>query len=213
MKNYTIQRNHMLQQQLIARGINDQNIIQVMGEVPRELFVPPSIRELAYKDCPLPLEHNQTISQPFIVGLMLQAARLQPDSRVLEIGTGSGYQTALLAKLCKEVYSIERIEALATKAAYTLYQLGYDNLHLRIGDGYQGWTEAAPFDTILVTAAPPTIPQTLVSQLQVEGTLIIPIGEADQILYRITRKIDRMLQEKIITVQFVPMLQGRTQDE
>ena len=198
-------RMSMVERQLIARDITDPSVIEAMQRVLRHRFVPEDIRARAYDDRPLPIGYRQTISQPYIVAYMTQALRLAPGARVLEIGTGSGYQTAVLAELAGTVYSIEIVPPLAARAAATLAELGYDNLRLREGDGYAGWPEAAPFDAIMVTAAPDHVPQPLVDQLAVGGRMIIPVGDRRQTLTVLTRTDDGVTEEAVLPVLFVPM--------
>jgi protein-L-isoaspartate(D-aspartate) O-methyltransferase len=185
-----------------------------MATVPRHAFVPTSMRPLAYLDSPLPIGHEQTISQPYIVAAMTEQAAIDERSRVLEIGTGSGYATAILAEIAAEVYSIEIVPTLARQAETVLRELGHDRahwrVHLRVGDGYQGWPEAAPFDAILVAAAPPAIPQPLVDQLAVGGKLIIPVGSGIQELRVLTKTPTGVASERLFEVRFVPMT-GRAQ--
>ena len=158
-------RHQMVEQQLAGRGITDERVLQVMREVPRHQFVPEDLWDMAYRDTPLPIGYSQTISQPYIVAYMTQMLHLTPDDRVLEVGTGSGYQVAILSRLAERVYTIERVEGLATRAEKVVKELGYDNVTFRIGDGGYGWPEVAPFDAIIVTAAAPEVPQPLVDQL------------------------------------------------
>ena len=176
-----------------------------MAKVPRHALVPKAHQALAYRDHPLPIGDGQTISQPYIVAFMTQAADLQAGERVLEIGTGSGYQAAVLAEMGVEVYSIEIVETLGRRAAKDLQALGYENLHLRIGDGYRGWPTAAPFDAIVVTAAPEKVPQPLLDQLAVGGRLVIPVGGAQQELQVITRTKEGYRTRSVFAVRFVPM--------
>ncbi|MCH7868153.1 MAG: protein-L-isoaspartate(D-aspartate) O-methyltransferase [Myxococcales bacterium] len=198
-------RRRMVKDQLIARGIVDQNVLAAMGQVPRHEFVSEQLREIAYSDRPLPIEEGQTISQPYIVAIMTELGRLDKNSRVLEIGTGSGYQAAILQFVAGEVYSIEIIEALAQLALKRLPRLGFGEVHLRQGDGYQGWPKAAPFDAILVTAAPPSVPEPLLEQLAVGGRLIVPVGTWDQELVVYTKTPSGIERESIFPVRFVPM--------
>lgn len=198
-------RLEMVEHQIQARGVKDPLVLEAMREVKRHEFVLPGQEREAYDDFPLPIGEGQTISQPYIVGLMTELARLTADSRVLEVGTGSGYQAAVLSVIAKDVYSIEILEGLGTQANDRLARLGYDNVHVRIGDGYKGWPEAAPFDAILVTAAPDHIPQPLVDQLKVGGRLVIPVGDFYQELELITKTETGIKREKIIPVRFVPM--------
>jgi protein-L-isoaspartate(D-aspartate) O-methyltransferase len=193
--------------QLAARGIADRDVLRAIGRVPRHELVPEVERPFAYEDRPLPIGHDQTISQPYIVALMTEAANVRAGARVLEVGTGSGYQAAVLAELGAEVYSIEIVEPLAAHTAGVLRELGYDQIRLRIGDGYRGWPEAAPFAAIVVTAAPPAIPAPLVDQLAVGGRLVIPVGEVDAVqeLRVITKTPDGTTTETLAPVRFVPM--------
>lgn len=202
------QRQHMVEHQLVRRGIDDARVLDAMRKVPRHRFVPDELADQAYLDQPLPIGHEQTISQPYIVALMSQLARPQPGDRVLEIGTGSGYQAAVLAELAVEVYSIEIVTPLATRAALLLRRLGYANLAVRSGDGYAGWPEHAPFDAIVVTAAPERVPAPLLEQLRPGGRLVIPVGpiHAAQDLRVIEKRADGSLHERVVTpVRFVPL--------
>ncbi|MDF3048050.1 MAG: protein-L-isoaspartate O-methyltransferase [Candidatus Midichloriaceae bacterium] len=195
--------------QLMLRGIRDMNVIKAMSDVPREKFMPMGAEDYAYNDAPFPIGHGQTISQPYIVASMTEAARVFKDSKVLEIGTGSGYQAAILATLCKEVYTIEVIESLAEGAKKVFKELGYNNIHVRVGDGYEGWPEEAPFDAIVVTAAPQEVPTTLLDQLKIGGRLVAPIGDVVQILMRFTKeRDDRIASEELMGVNFVPMVKS-----
>jgi protein-L-isoaspartate(D-aspartate) O-methyltransferase len=203
-------RLRMVEEQLVPRGISDERVLRAMATVPRHAFVPASMRPLAYLDSPLPIGQEQTISQPYIVAAMTEQAGIDERSRVLELGTGSGYATAILAEIAAEVYSIEIVPTLARQAETVLRELGYDHVHLRVGDGYQGWPEAAPFDAILVAAAPPAIPQPLVDQLAVGGKLIIPVGSNTQELRVLTRTPTGVVSERLFEVRFVPMT-GRAQ--
>ena len=195
----------MVEQQLLARDITDPRVVRAMGRVPRDRFVPPEQRQWAYEDRPLPIGFRQTISQPYIVAYMTQALRLTSNAKVLEVGTGSGYQAAVLAEMAAAVYSIEIVTQLAERARDTLAQLGYTNVQVRHGDGYAGWPEQAPFDAIMVTAAPDHVPQPLVDQLAIGGRLIIPVGENRQTLTILTRTEDGVEQDTTIPVLFVPM--------
>lgn len=174
---FAIPRERMLAEQLVRRGIRDARVLQAIGKVPRHLFVDEALAGRAYGDYPLPIGERQTISQPYMVALMTEALELVGHERVLEIGTGSGYQTAILAELCSKVFTIERIKGLADRAVRTLDTLGNYNVLVRVGDGSLGWREEAPFDAILVTAAAPTVPEALVEQLAPKGRLVIPVGD------------------------------------
>ena len=203
---WTEQRNQMVQKQLQARDINQDEVLEAMQSVERHKFVPEEHRHAAYQDQALPIGYDQTISQPYIVALMTQLADVQEQDRVLEIGTGSGYQAAVLGELTKEVYTIEIIEELARAAEDILQELGYDHIQVRAGDGFAGWPEQAPFDSIIVTCAPPEIPQPLLEQLAPTGRLIIPVGEAWQELKMVHKKKDGTLEEETVaSVRFVPM--------
>ncbi len=196
----------MVETQIVARGVRDQRVLAAMREVPRHLFVDPSESVRAYEDHPLPIGGNQTISQPYIVALMTELAEIGPQDKVLEIGTGSGYQSAVLSKLAKEVYSIEIVPELARQSAERLKKLGYVNVTVREGDGYRGWPEHAPFDAVIVTAAPDRIPQPLLDQLAPDGRMVIPVGSFFQELKVLSKDKDGKISEKdIIPVRFVPM--------
>ncbi|SRR5579875_129170 len=200
-------RERMIVEQLEQRGIRDPRVLAAMRAVPRHLFVPPELAEHAYEDTPLPIGFSQTISQPYMVALMLEVAAPQPYERVLEVGTGSGYQTAVLAQLAAEVYSIEYIEELHERAKRTLAELGIKNCWLRVGDGSEGWPEAAPFDVIVVTAAMPGVPRPLIEQLTPTGRLVAPIGvEELQTLVRIQRVNGRLQEECFGECRFVKMV-------
>ncbi len=204
-------RERMVEQQIRGRGVRDERVLNAMLSVPRHLFVPDAYQSQAYEDYPLSIGHSQTISQPYIVAYMTEMLKLSGDEKVLEIGTGSGYQAAVLAEITSEVYSIEIVEPLCKHAAALLSELGYENCHVRCGDGYAGWPEEAPFDAIMVTAAPPKVPQTLVEQLAPGGRMIIPVGSYYQQLKLITKDAKgRISEKKLLPVRFVPMTgQGR----
>ncbi|HEX5059176.1 MAG TPA: protein-L-isoaspartate(D-aspartate) O-methyltransferase [Kofleriaceae bacterium] len=204
---YVAERNKMVDETIVSRGVKDDRVIAAMRKVKRHELLPPSLRPRAYEDNPLPIGFEQTISQPYIVATMSEAAQLTPGEKVLEIGTGSGYQAAVLAELGADVYSIEIVEPLATRTHELLKRMGYfDKMHLRIGDGFRGWPEAAPFDAIIVTAAPEKIPQPLIDQLAVGGRLVIPVGkDGDQDLRVVTRSKDGTTSETLFPVRFVPM--------
>lgn len=200
-----VARKQMVEQQLAGRDIKSPRVLDAMRKVPRHEFVPESMRLGAYADTPLPIGYNQTISQPYIVAYMTEALDLQPTHRVLEIGTGSGYQAAVLGELAREVYTIEIVEPLAASARETLARLGYTNVHVRTGNGYLGWPEEAPFDRVIVTAAPDAVPPALVEQLKVGGLMAIPVGVGDQEL-RILRRTENGLETlRTLPVRFVPM--------
>ena len=204
---FATDRNKMVEQQLRPRGIHDQRVLDAMTKVPREEFIPEGIRAQAYADNALPIGHDQTISQPFIVAYMTEQLRLQPSDRVLEIGTGSGYQAAILAELAKDVYTIEIVEPLAKDASARLARLGYNNAHVKTGDGFQGWPEVAPFDAIIVTCAPDKVPPPLTQQLKDGGRMIVPVGSGiDQQLYLLEKKNGELAQTAILPVRFVPMM-------
>jgi protein-L-isoaspartate(D-aspartate) O-methyltransferase len=198
-------RDRMVATQLAARGIADGRVLAAMRTVPRHEFVPSELASKAYDDTPLPIGHEQTISQPYIVALMTELAAIRPDAKVLEVGTGSGYQAAVLAEVAKDVYSIEIVEPLARRAAATLRRLGYARVHLRTGDGYRGWPDAAPFDAVIVTAAPGRVPAPLLEQLAPGGRLVIPVGTSDQMLEVHRRTSDGIVIERKVPVRFVPM--------
>jgi protein-L-isoaspartate(D-aspartate) O-methyltransferase len=200
-------RQQMVERQLAQRGITDERVLQVMREVPRHRFVPEDLWDMAYRDTPLPIGHGQTISQPYIVAYMTQMLHLDADDQVLEVGTGSGYQVAILSRLAKQVYTIERVEELARRAEQILQELGYDNVLVRVGDGGYGWPEAAPFDAIIVTAAAPEVPPPLIVQLAEGAPLVAPIGPAGyQELVRLYRRGDRTQIERLAPVAFVPLV-------
>jgi protein-L-isoaspartate(D-aspartate) O-methyltransferase len=206
VSDFAAQRQQMVQRQLMTRGINDARILAVMAKVPREEFVAPESRAASYEDGPLPIGNGQTISQPYIVAFMTEQLRPKPNDRVLEVGTGSGYQAAILAELVSEVYSVEIVEPLAKNAQATLQRLGYKNVHLKIGDGYKGWPEQGPFDAIIVTCAPEKVPQPLVDQLKDDGRMVIPVGDRfAQELYLLEKKNGQLKQSATLPVRFVPM--------
>ncbi|MBW2645518.1 MAG: protein-L-isoaspartate(D-aspartate) O-methyltransferase [Deltaproteobacteria bacterium] len=210
MSRYSKQRTRMINNHLMARGITDERVLKTMATVPRHLFVDEGIRDQAYSDNPLPIGSRQTISQPYIVGLMTEALELKGTEKVLEIGTGCGYQTAILAELAERVFSIERIASLAFKAQRTLDSLHYYNILIRAGDGTYGWSEESPFDAIIATAGAPKIPETLKEQLAVGGRLVIPVGsQSSQTLLKITRlseKTDDVEIEDLCGCRFVDLI-------
>jgi protein-L-isoaspartate(D-aspartate) O-methyltransferase len=196
----------MVNSQLAARGIKDLNILYAMKKVPRHLFVPKDLQNNAYGDEPLPIGEGQTISQPYIVAYMTEVLELRGGERVLEIGTGSGYQTAILAEIAQEVYTVELKEVLSLRAQEIIKKLKYKNVLFRIGDGTYGWDEQAPFDAIMVTAAPDKIPRSLEKQLKIGGKMIIPVGSAFQELIFVTRGKNRLKRKKMLPVRFVPLV-------
>ena len=198
-------RKDMVHSQIAVRGVSDDRVINAMLKVERHKFVPKRLEKLAYGDHPLPIGEQQTISQPYIVALMTEQLELRASDRVLEIGTGSGYQAAVLALLVKEVYTIEIIQSLADSAAGRLRRLGFDNVNVRCGDGFLGWPEAAPFDAIIITCAPTKLPQPLVAQLGEGGRLIVPIGDDFQVLTLYEKKAGELHKTEIAPVMFVPM--------
>jgi protein-L-isoaspartate(D-aspartate) O-methyltransferase len=202
---YAESRARMVHEQLERRGIRDARVLEVMGRVPRHELVPESVRDEAYDDGPLPIGEGQTISQPYIVAAMSEAAALTGSERVLEVGTGSGYQAAVLSALAREVYTIELEPVLAAHARHALERLGCSNVHTRTGDGYRGWPEAAPFDAILVTAAPDHVPPALLEQLKTGGRLVIPVGSADQDLWLYTKSAHGVERRHLMPVRFVPL--------
>ncbi len=206
---YEQQRQRMVEEQLRQRGIHDPAVLAAFAGMPRHFFVPAAQREHAYEDYPLPIGAGQTISQPYVVAYMLQALQLTPAARVLEIGTGSGYQTALLAALVSRVYTIEFFAALALRAQQVFGELGYGNIEWRIGDGNRGWREQAPFDAIIGSAAAPRVPPQLLAQLGTEGRLILPVGRLRQHLVLCRRTAAGIQQAVLLPVRFVPM-QGST---
>lgn len=196
----------MVENQLRGRGIHDERVLEVMGKVPRHLFVPDEMIPYAYDDEPLPIGEGQTISQPYIVAYMTEVLELKGGEVVLEVGTGSGYQTAVLAELTTEVYTIELIDKLSVRAQGVLRNLGYTNIHFKVGDGTFGWPEYAPFDAIMVTAAPPSVPKKLQEQLKLSGRMIIPVGAGFQDLVLITRDKKEFKKKKLLPVRFVPLV-------
>jgi protein-L-isoaspartate(D-aspartate) O-methyltransferase len=195
----------MVREQLEPRGIADARVLAAMAAVPRHELVPEDLRAYAYEDRPLPIGLGQTISQPYIVAAMSEAVQLEGTERVLEVGTGSGYQAAVLAELCREVFTIELEKELADRARADLERLGYRNIHVRHGNGYRGWPEAAPFDAIVVTAAPDRVPPALVDQLALGGRMVIPVGRTFQDLVLVTRTEEGVEQRDLMGVRFVPM--------
>src|SRR6187397_2093632 len=204
---FAAQRQRMVEQQLKPHGIKDKRVLAAMAKVPREEFIPADARPSAYEDGPLPIGYDQTISQPYIVAFMTEQLRPSPSDRVLEIGSGSGYQAAVLAGCVAEVYTIEIVEPLAKSAEATLQRLGYKNVHNKVGDGYKGWPEEAPFDAIIVTCAPENVPQPLADQLKDGGRMVIPVGERfAQQLYLLEKKNGQLKESVTLPVRFVPMV-------
>jgi protein-L-isoaspartate(D-aspartate) O-methyltransferase len=205
---YARQRHMLIRDQLKTQGIRDERVLQAMEKVKRHLFIDKSLRNAAYEDTPLPIGQGQTISQPYIVGYMTQALHLKPTDRVLEIGTGSGYQAAILAELVQEVYTIEIVPELAESAQKRLEDMGYNNIFVREGDGYKGWEEHAPYDAIILTAAPDEVPGALLDQLVIGGRLIAPVGSFFQDLYLYTKTEKGIEKKSLMPVRFVPMVEG-----
>ena len=203
---FATHRQRMVEQQLKPRGIKDDRVLAAMAKVPREEFIPVDARADAYEDGPLPIGYDQTISQPYVVAFMTEQLRPKLSDRVLEIGSGSGYQAAILGELVAEVYTIEIVEPLAKSAEATLQRLGYNNVHIKAGDGYKGWPEEAPFDAIIVTCAPEKVPQPLVDQLKDGGCMVVPVGERfAQQLYLLEKKNGQLKESVTLPVRFVPM--------
>lgn len=204
---YTHQREWMVKTQIEARGVTNALVLQAILMVPRHLFLPLAYQSRAYEDRPLPIGYEQTISQPYMVGYMTQAIDPKSTDRILEIGTGCGYQAAVLGQICKEVFTIEIVEPLGLQAKQTLSLLGYNNIHIKVGDGAQGWADAAPFDAIIITAACPKIPEPLIQQLKLGGKIIAPVGGSihNQILIKTTKTDDGLIEERFFPVQFVPL--------
>ena len=199
--------NSMVKYQIEKRGITNTDVLQVMRNTPRHLFVPPALSTMAYDDYPLPIGEEQTISQPYIVALMTDLLELKGNEKILEIGTGSGYQAAVLSQLVDSVYTIEIVESLANTAKKRLDNLNYKNIIVKHGDGYKGWPSLAPFDAIIVTAAPEKVPQTLIDQLKIGGCIVIPVGDRWQELQLITKSSSNKIKRKtVIPVRFVPMV-------
>jgi protein-L-isoaspartate(D-aspartate) O-methyltransferase len=202
---YIDNREIMVKRQLLGRGFNDERVLRAMRKVPRHLFIPENSRRESYDDHAISIGFGQTISQPYVVAFMSEALNLQHGDRVLEIGTGSGYQTAILAELVREVYTIEIVQELGARTKKLLRDLGYENANFRIGDGHEGWHEKSPFDAVIVTAAPPKVPQTLLNQLKIGGRLVIPVGDTNQDLVLIHRTQNGYERKKMLPVAFVPM--------
>lgn len=205
-KNYNRERERMVKSQIEARGIKDKNVLEAMRMIARHKFVSEDMKSFAYNDEPLPIGEGQTISQPYIVAYMTEMLHLKKEDRVLEVGTGSGYQAAILAEMAREVYTIEIIESLSLKAQEVLKELGYTNIYFKIGDGSFGWREHAPYDAIIVTAAPENIPDALQEQLKISGRMIIPVGMTFQELILITREKRKLRKKRLLPVRFVPLI-------
>lgn len=203
------QRWDMVNSQIRARGVRDMRVLEAMEKVPRHLFVPDAMRGGAYADEPLPIGEGQTISQPYIVAYMTEALGLKAGERVLEIGTGSGYQTAVLAEVAREVFTIEIIESLSERAREILGGLGYTNIRFRAGDGSKGWPEEAPFDAIIVTAAAAEVPRVLEEQLRPSGTMVVPVGTGFQELLLVRRMKKGLRRKRLLSVRFVPLVTPR----
>ncbi len=195
----------MVREQIQARGVRDPRVLEAVRKVPRHRFVPASVETGAYRDHPLDIGHRQTISQPYVVAFMTEALELKGGEKILEIGTGSGYQAAVLAEIASQVFTIEIVPELADRARRSLEALGYRNVHVRAGDGYRGWPEAAPFDAIMVTAAPDHVPQPLVEQLAQGGRLVLPVGDVIQELKLLRKTAKGIEEETLLPVRFVPM--------
>jgi len=205
-EDFAAQRENMVDTQIRARGVKGEKVLAAMGKVPRHLFVPEALRAFSYGDEPLPIGEGQTISQPYIVAYMTAALELTGEERVLEVGTGSGYQTAILAEVVRQVFTVELIGALSEKAGALLQGLGYSNIRFRVGDGSRGWEENAPFDAVMVTAGAPAVPKRLEDQLAPGGRMIIPVGAGFQELYLITRGRREFRRKKLLPVRFVPLV-------
>lgn len=205
-KDYQEKREKMVKDQIEARGVRDSKILEAMRKVPRHLFVPWNMKSDAYHDEPLPIGEGQTISQPYIVAYMSEVLRLKGNERILEIGTGSGYQAAILAEAGKKVFTMEIVKSLSLRAEKVLKKLEYENIYFKVGDGTYGWKEHAPYDAIMVTAAPVAVPEALREQLKVTGRMIVPVGSAFQELVLVIREKKKFKEKKLLPVRFVPLI-------
>jgi len=196
----------MVASQIEARGVKDKKVLEAMRNVARHMFVPENMKSYAYQDEPLSIGQGQTISQPYIVAYMTEVLQLEGDERVLEVGTGSGYQAAILAEIVKEVFTVEIIKELSRQAQKVLEKLGYENIHFKVGDGTLGWKEYAPYDAIMVTAAPAKVPKALQEQLEIQGRLVIPVGSMFQELVLVTREKKKFKKKRLLPVRFVPLV-------
>ncbi|HXX65222.1 MAG TPA: protein-L-isoaspartate(D-aspartate) O-methyltransferase [Bacteroidota bacterium] len=204
---YEKERTRMVDEQIVARGVTDPRVLEAMRKVPRHEFLPEAIRGMAYQDSALPLGEGQTMSQPYMVALMTELLELRGAERILEIGTGSGYQAAVLAELCEKVYSVERIKILADRARATLDRLGYQSVAIKVYDGTYGWKDMAPFDAIIVTAGSPDVPGPLVEQLKIGGRMVIPVGERyGQVLLKVVKTPEGSVTQRHIPCAFVPLI-------
>ncbi|MGD8539682.1 MAG: protein-L-isoaspartate(D-aspartate) O-methyltransferase [Candidatus Aminicenantes bacterium] len=205
-KAYAEERLSMVTTQIEARGIKDVHVLEAMKKVPRHVFVPENMRKFAYNDEPLPIGKGQTISQPYIVAYMTEVLELSSEDRVLEVGTGSGYQAAILAEIVKDVFTVEIVDGLSRNAQEVLETEGYTNIHFKVGDGANGWEQNAPYDAIMVTAAPSEIPKVLQGQLTIGGRMILPLGDAFQELVLIVREKRKFRKKTLLPVRFVPLV-------
>jgi protein-L-isoaspartate(D-aspartate) O-methyltransferase len=208
-KNFDEERRLMVEKQIKVRGVKNKGVLEAMIKVDRHKFMPENLKVFSYADEPQPIGEGQTISQPYIVALMTELLDPDPEDRVLEVGSGSGYQAAILAELVRHVYTLEIIPALAKRSGDLLTKLGYTNVTVQTGNGYEGWPEEAPFDKIIVTAAPPSLPKVLTEQLKTGGRLVIPIGDIYQVLYLVTKDESGCHSREVIPVRFVPMTGGK----
>ncbi len=199
----------MIESQIKGRGVQSRAVLDALAEVPRHCFVPEELQRYAYNDHPVDIGYGQTVSQPYVVAYMTESLSLRSGHRVLEIGTGSGYQTAILSRLAAQVFTVEIVEPLSIKARATLSRLGYNNIAFRTGDGREGWPEESPFDAIIVTAAPARIPVALCAQLKEGGRMVLPVGETDQELVLVMKEGGRMIRQSLFPVRFVPLVPGR----